>query len=180
MGSRIAAHLANAGIPVVLLDIVPPNTASDAPASERNRFALSAIDALKKSKPAAFYTPASARLLTPGNFDDDLALLASCDWIIEAVAENLDIKHALLSRVAEHLSPTAILTTNTSGLPISSVASGLPAEIKPRFFGTHFFNPPRYMRLVEIIRPPQAAPGALSAIATTRRTSSPTASAPSA
>ena len=165
MGSRIAAHLANAGLPVVLLDIVPPGTAADAPTAERNRFALSAIDALKKSKPAAFFIPENARLLTPGNFDDDLALLASCDWIIEAVAENLDIKHSLLSRVAEHLSPTAILTTNTSGLPISSVASGLPAEIKPRFFGTHFFNPPRYMRLVEIIPTAQTAPEAITTIA---------------
>src|SRR5260370_34158227 len=86
MGSRIAAHITNAGLPVVLLDIVPPGTAADAPKAERNKFVLSALDGLKKAKPAAFYTPESARLLTLGNFDDDLALIADCDWIIEDVA----------------------------------------------------------------------------------------------
>ena len=151
MGSRIAAHIANAGVPVVLLDIVPPGTTPDAAKPERNRFALVALDALKKSKPSAFYTLDSARFITTGNFDDDLALVADCDWIIEAVAENLDIKRALLARVQQHLRPDAILTTNTSGLPIATIAASLPAELKPHFFGTHFFNPPRYMRLLEII-----------------------------
>jgi len=151
MGSRIAAHIANAGVPVVLLDIVPPGTTPDAAKPERNRFALAALDALKKSKPSAFYTLDSARFITTGNFDDDLALVADCDWIIEAVAENLDIKRALLARVQQHLRPDAILTTNTSGLPIATIAASLPAELKPHFFGTHFFNPPRYMRLLEII-----------------------------
>src|ERR1700722_16248308 len=89
MGSRIAAHIANAGLPVVLLDIVPPGTAADDPKAERNKFLIAALDGLKKSKPAAFYTPDSARLINLGNFDDDLALVADCDWIIEAVAENL-------------------------------------------------------------------------------------------
>ncbi len=151
MGSRIAAHIANAGVPVVLLDIVPPGTGADATRPERNRFSLAAVDALKKSKPAAFYTPDSARLITIGNFDDDLALIADCDWIIEAVAEDLDIKHALLAKAQQYLRTGAILTTNTSGLPIATIASSLPAELKPHFFGTHFFNPPRYMRLLEII-----------------------------
>ena len=151
MGSRIAAHIANAGVPVVLLDIVPLGTTPDAAKPERNRFALVALDALKKSKPSAFYTLDSARFITTGNFDDDLALVADCDWIIEAVAENLDIKRALLARVQQHLRPDAILTTNTSGLPIATIAASLPAELKPHFFGTHFFNPPRYMRLLEII-----------------------------
>jgi 3-hydroxyacyl-CoA dehydrogenase len=164
MGSRIAAHLTNAGLPVVLLDIVPPNTTANAPKPERNKIVLAALDTLKKSKPAAFFTPENARLLTLGNFDDDLALLSTCDWIIEAVAENLDIKHALLARVTHHLSPTAILTTNTSGLPISSIADGLSVEIRLRFFGTHFFNPPRYMRLVEIIPGPDTNPAALALI----------------
>ncbi len=154
MGSRIAAHITNAGLPVVLLDIVPPGTAPDAPKAERNKFLLAALDGLKKSRPAAFYHPDSARLITIGNFDDDLALLADCDWIIEAVAENLDIKHALLNKVQQHRRPGAILTTNTSGLPIASVAAGLSDEAKSHFFGTHFFNPPRYMRLLEIIPTP--------------------------
>src|ERR1700730_13646543 len=103
MGSRIAAHLTNAGLPVVLLDIVPPGTTPEASKAERNRFVLNALDGLKKSKPAAFYIPDSARLLTIGNFDDDLALIADCDWVIEVVAENLEIKHALLRKVEQHL-----------------------------------------------------------------------------
>jgi 3-hydroxyacyl-CoA dehydrogenase len=165
MGSRIAAHIANAGLPVVLLDIVPPGTAPDTSKSERNKFLLAALDGLRKSKPSAFYTADSARLITIGNFDDDLALLADCDWIIEAVAENLDIKHALLAKVQQHRSPGAILTTNTSGIPIASIASGLSAEAKPHFFGTHFFNPPRYMRLLEIIPTPDTDPADVALIA---------------
>ncbi len=165
MGSRIAAHIANAGVPVVLLDIVPPGTAADATRPERNRFSLAAVDALKKSKPAAFYTPDSARLITIGNFDDDLALIADCDWIIEAVAEDLDIKRALLAKVQQHLRPGAILTTNTSGLPIATIAASLPAELKPHFFGTHFFNPPRYMRLLEIIPTAETDPDDVATIA---------------
>ncbi|MCU1319195.1 MAG: 3-hydroxyacyl-CoA dehydrogenase NAD-binding protein [Edaphobacter sp.] len=151
MGSRIAAHIANAGLPVVLLDMVPPGTPADADKATKNKFVLSALDGLKKAKPAAFYVQESARLITVGNFDDDLALIADCDWIIEVVAENLDIKHALLAKVVQHRRANSILTTNTSGLPIASVADGLPDEVKPYFFGTHFFNPPRYMRLLEII-----------------------------
>ncbi len=100
MGSRIAAHLTNAGIPVVMLDIVPPGTDASAPKPERNKIVLAALDGLKKSKPAAFYSPDNARLLTIGNFDDDLALIADCDWIIEVVAENMEIKRALLDKVA--------------------------------------------------------------------------------
>ncbi len=164
MGSRIAAHIANAGLPVVLLDIVPPSTDASAPKAARNKFVLAGLDALKKSKPAAFYTPDAARLITPGNFDDDLALLADCDWIIEAVAENLDIKRALLDKVQQHRRPGAILTTNTSGIPIASIAAGLSEEAKPHFFGTHFFNPPRYMRLLEIIPTAATDPADLAAI----------------
>jgi 3-hydroxyacyl-CoA dehydrogenase len=144
MGSRIAAHLANAGIPVILLDMVPEG------GGMRSRLATAAITALIKSKPAAFYEASQAGLITPGNFNDDLAQLAGCDWVIEAVAESLEIKTALLARVVPHLDPKAILTTNTSGLPVKKIAAGLPAR-RDRFFGTHFFNPPRYMRLLEII-----------------------------
>src|SRR5580704_1298498 len=102
MGSRIAAHLANAGLPVVMLDIVPPGTEASAPKSERNKIILAALDGLKKSKPAAFYSPDNPRLITIGNFDDDLALIADCDWIIEVVAENMEIKRALLNKVLQH------------------------------------------------------------------------------
>jgi 3-hydroxyacyl-CoA dehydrogenase len=144
MGSRIAAHLANAGIPTLLLDMVPSGD------GDRSRLAKSALEALGKAKPTAFYDAALAALVTPGNFDDDLSKLAGCDWVIEAVAENLAIKTALLARVVPHLSPAAVLTTNTSGLPVKQIAAGL-ASHRDRFFGTHFFNPPRYMRLLEII-----------------------------
>lgn len=164
MGSRIAAHIANSGLPVVLLDIVPPGTESTAPKAQRDRFALTALDGLKKAKPAAFYSGDAARLITPGNFDDDMAQVASCDWIVEAVAEDLKIKHALYAKVLQHRRPDAILTTNTSGLPIASLAEALPAEVKPLFFGTHFFNPPRYMRLLELIPLPETSEEAIAAI----------------
>jgi 3-hydroxyacyl-CoA dehydrogenase len=159
MGSRIAAHLANAGIPVLLLDMVPEG------AHHKNKLAILAIENLTKSKPAAFYDPAYAARITPGNFDDDLPSLKDCDWVIEAVAENLDIKHNLLARVAPHLAPHALLTTNTSGLPIHQVASALSEPLRKRFFGTHFFNPPRYMQLLEIIPLPDTDPAPLSSFA---------------
>jgi len=151
MGTRIAAHFANAGIPVVLLDIVPRDEQTN-----RSKFAKQALESLVKSRPAAFYEPSLARLVTPGNFEDDLNLLSNCDWIFEAVSEDLAIKQSLLTKILPHLSAHAILTTNTSGLPIASIAAGLPADFHDRgfhkrWFGTHFFNPPRYMRLLEII-----------------------------
>jgi 3-hydroxyacyl-CoA dehydrogenase len=143
MGSRIAAHLANAGIPTLLLDLSPKEKSTEC-------LAKAAIDALSKAKPAAFYESSLAALITPGNFDDDLPKLAQCDWVVEAVAENLAIKTALLERVLPHLAPHAVLSTNTSGLPVRNVSAGL-ASHRSRFFGTHFFNPPRYMRLLELI-----------------------------
>jgi 3-hydroxyacyl-CoA dehydrogenase len=163
MGSRIAAHLANAGLPVVLLDIVPAG-AGDA-AGSRSLLAAKAIEALLKSKPAAFYENSSAGLITAGNLEDDLNLLSGCDWIIEAVSENLAIKQGLLAKIAPHLRPDAIVTTNTSGLPVASIAAEMPVEFRKRWFGTHFFNPPRYMRLLEIIATPEADQGAVAAIA---------------
>ena len=166
MGSRIAAHLANAGIPVLLLDM-PSEKTAELPdgATPKSRLAIAGLDALAKSKPAAFYDPAFAARITPGNFDDDLPKLAACDWVIEAVAENLAIKHSLLARVAPHLGANPLLTTNTSGLPIAQVAAALPQQARKRFFGTHFFNPPRYMQLLEIIPTPEYDPALLSAFA---------------
>src|SRR6201996_1427651 len=163
MGSRIAAHIANAGLPVVLLDIVPPGTDASAPKQERNKFVLAAMDGLKKSKPAAFYAVESARLITTGNFDDDLALIADCDWIIEVVAENLEIKRALLNKVQQHRRAGSILTSNTSGLPIARIVEGMPEELRRHWFGTHFFNPPRYMRLLEVIPTADTDPADMAA-----------------
>ena len=163
MGSRIAAHVANAGLPVVLLDIVPPN----APAgnkSARSAVAVSALEALKKAKPAAFFDPANARLIQTGNFEDNLELLRDCDWIIEVVAENLEIKRALLAKVDQFRRPDAIITTNTSGLPVSQIAEGMDGGFKKHWFGTHFFNPPRYMRLLEVIPTPDADPAAIATV----------------
>ena len=162
MGSRIAAHLANAGIPVLLLDMIPTGEGA------RNRLALAALGGLAKAKPAAFYEPSLAALITPGNFEDDLPKLAQCDWVVEAVAENLEIKTTLLNRVAPHLNPRAALTTNTSGLPVGKIAAGLDpgaGKVRERFFGTHFFNPPRYMRLLEVIPIADSAAGVVSAFA---------------
>jgi 3-hydroxyacyl-CoA dehydrogenase len=144
MGSRIAAHLANAGIPSLLLDMVPTGDGS------KNRLAEAALANLAKAKPTAFFDPSLASMVTPGNFDDDLPKLKQCDWVIEVVAENLEIKRALLGRVVPHLAPHAVLTSNTSGLPIAKISAGLQSH-RDRFFGTHFFNPPRYMQLLEII-----------------------------
>ncbi|HEV3329869.1 MAG TPA: 3-hydroxyacyl-CoA dehydrogenase NAD-binding domain-containing protein [Bryobacteraceae bacterium] len=157
MGSRIAAHFTNAGLPVVLLDIA-------AKEGSRNNVAAQALESLKKSKPAAFYEASAASRIAIGNFDDDLAMLQNCDWVIEAVTENLAIKQALLEKVTPHLKPQAILTTNTSGLPIASIATTLPEHLRRRFLGTHFFNPPRYMRLVEIIATPQTDPAVVQAV----------------
>src|SRR6202012_3799976 len=152
MGSRIAAHITNAGLPVVLLDIVPPNTDAGASKSERNKIVVAALDGLKKSKPAAFYSPERARLITVGNFDDDLALISDCDWIIEVVAESLEIKRALLNKVQQHRRVGSIITSNTSGLPVAKIVEGMPEELRSHWFGTHFFNPPRYMRKHKIIK----------------------------
>src|ERR1039457_4783902 len=157
MGSRIAAHLANAGLPVVLLDIPTPGAA-------RSGIAAQSLDNLKKSKPAAFFDPALAARIAIGNFEDDLALVAGCDWVIEAVTENLALKQSLIEKIVPPLRPEAIVTTNTSGIPIASIAAHLPEPLRKRFFGAHFFNPPRYMRLVEIIAPPDADPAAIEAV----------------
>jgi 3-hydroxyacyl-CoA dehydrogenase len=157
MGSRIAAHMANAGLPVLLLDIPQPG--------EPNRLAAQALEALKKSKPAALASPDFAARIVIGNFDADLHKLKDCDWIIEAVAENLEIKHNLLARAVPYLRPDAILTTNTSGLPVADIAQTLPQDVRTRFFGTHFFNPPRYMQLVEIIATPASDPAAIVSVA---------------
>jgi 3-hydroxyacyl-CoA dehydrogenase len=157
MGSRIAAHLANAGLPCILLDIVPPDLKPGAPAGDRNKIVRAGLDAAKKSKPAAFFVPALAEKVSIGNFEDDLARCAEADWIIEVVAENLEIKRNLLSRVAQFRKPGAIVTTNTSGLPVHLIAEAMSEEFQQHWAGTHFFNPPRYMKLVEVIPGPKTS-----------------------
>src|ERR1700758_934530 len=160
MGARIAAHFANAGVPSYLLDIVPPD--ADTPA--RNKIAAAGLDAAKKAKPAAFMDMSLARLVSIGNFEDDLKKLADVDWIIEAVVENLDIKRNLLKKVEAIRKPGTIITTNTSGLPVGKIAEGFSDDFRRAWFGTHFFNPPRYMRLLEIIPTPEADRDAIESI----------------
>ncbi|MFZ0806787.1 MAG: 3-hydroxyacyl-CoA dehydrogenase family protein, partial [Candidatus Sulfotelmatobacter sp.] len=161
MGARIAAHFANAGVPSYLLDIVPPD--ADGPA--RNKIAAAGLDAAKKSKPAAFMEPSLARLVTVGTFEDDLKKLADVDWIIEAVVENLEIKRSLLRKVEAIRKPGTIITTNTSGLLVGKIAEGFSDDFRKAWFGTHFFNPPRYMRLLELIPTPEADRASMDAIA---------------
>ncbi len=160
MGARIAAHFANAGVPSYLFDIVPPD--ADAPA--RNKIAAAGLDAAKKSKPAAFMDPSLARLVSVGNFEDDLKKLADVDWIIEAVVENLEIKRALLRKVEAVRKPGTIITTNTSGLPFGKIAEGFSNDFQRAWFGTHFFNPPRYMRLLELIPTPHTDRALIDAV----------------
>src|ERR1051325_10601598 len=147
MGAQIAAHLANAGVPTVLLDIVPKDDPND-----RNKIARSGLEAAKKAKPAAFFTADRAALVSIGNFDDDLPKLKDCDLIIEAVVENLDIKRSLYEKVEQHRRPGSVIASNTSGIPLKLLAEGRSEDFRQHVLGMHFFNPPRYMHLVEIIR----------------------------
>src|SRR2546430_252406 len=157
MGSRIAAHFANAGLPCILLDIVPPDLPGNASNLERNKIVRAGLEGAKKARPAAFFTPALAERVVIGNFEDDLARCAEADWIIEVVAENLEIKRKLLSRVAQVRKLDSIVTTNTSGLPVHLIAEGMSEEFQQHWAGTHFFNPPRYLKLVELIAGPKTA-----------------------
>src|SRR5258705_7841046 len=160
MGARIAAHFANAGVPALLLDVVP----ADADGAARNKIAAAGLEAARKSKPAAFYEPSLARLVTIGNFEDDLKRLADVDWIVEAIVENLEIKRSLLKRVEAIRKPGTIITTNTSGLPVARIAEGFSDDFRRSWFGTHFFNPPRYMRLLELIPTPEADRALIEAV----------------
>jgi 3-hydroxyacyl-CoA dehydrogenase len=190
MGSRIAAHLANAGLPVVLLDRVAPGKQGDGTSKTRSSLAANAVAGLLKAKPASFYDASAAALITIGNFEDDLELLKDCDWVIEAVAEDLGIKQGLLASIEPYIrsgkvragsaaagsaragdgrmrqgEAAAIVTTNTSGLPVAKIAEKMSPEFRRRWFGTHFFNPPRYMRLLEIIPTTDSDSAAVAAIA---------------
>ena len=151
MGSRIAAHFANAGFPVELLDIVRPG------APDRNAAAVAGMQSAATQKPVAFMTDAARALIRPGNFEDHLERLGECDWVVEAVAENLEIKRTLFRKVVEVLAPGAVVSTNTSGIPLHDIAAGFSPEFRRNFLGAHFFNPPRYLHLVEIVPGPETA-----------------------
>ncbi|WP_397539792.1 3-hydroxyacyl-CoA dehydrogenase/enoyl-CoA hydratase family protein [Rummeliibacillus pycnus] len=159
MGSGIAAHLANIGIPTLLLDIVPKELSKEEEAkgltledsSVRNRFAAGAVQKLLKQKPAPLTTKKSLNLITVGNLEDDLNKLTDVDWIIEVVVENLDIKKNLYEKIDAVRKPGAIVSSNTSGISINAMAEGRSEDFKNHFLGTHFFNPPRYLKLLEVI-----------------------------
>ncbi|MDP9727542.1 3-hydroxyacyl-CoA dehydrogenase/enoyl-CoA hydratase family protein [Alicyclobacillus tolerans] len=166
MGAAIAAHLANVGIPVLLLDILPKELTEEEKKKGltlsswqvRNRFALKGLETAKKSKPAAFYTTEDSHLVEVGNLTDHLERLKECDWVIEAVIENLAIKKQVLQSVAQVVGDETIVSTNTSGISIAAMSSDCPLSFRQRFLGTHFFNPPRYMKLLEIIPGPDTLP----------------------
>src|SRR4029078_3537880 len=159
MGAQISSHLAHAGVPTLLLDISPREVTQDEAKkgltldskAVRNRIARAGRAAATKAKPAAFFVPQSASLVTVGNFDDDLAKIKDCDLIVEAVVENLNIKRSLFERVEQHRRAGSIIDSNTSGIPIHLLAEGRSDDFKQHFLGVHFFNPPRYLHLVEII-----------------------------
>ncbi len=148
MGAAIAAHLANAGVPVTLLDIAPQG-ATDKTA--RNKIVIEGWDRCLKAKPANLMSAELKSFVTLGNLEDDFGVVAEADWIVEAIVENLSIKRELMSRIDEVRKPTAIVSTNTSGIPVHDIAEGRSKEFKKHFLGTHFFNPPRYLKLLEII-----------------------------
>jgi 3-hydroxyacyl-CoA dehydrogenase len=160
MGAGIAAHCANAGLPVLLLDIVPPKLSDAERQSKaaRDGFAAGALQKLHKSKPAAFMHARNAQLITIGNFDDDLAKVAECDLIIEAIIEKLDIKRSLFEKLDALLTGDQIIASNTSGLRIADMLVGRTERFKTHFLVTHFFNPPRYMKLLELVSGPETAP----------------------
>ena len=158
MGAGIAAHVANAGVEVLLLDIVP------AGATNRNVIAETAVEKLLKADPAAFMSKRAARLVTPGNIEDNLADLAGCDWIIEAVIERLDIKQALYAKIEAARRPGSAVSSNTSTIPLADLTAGLPQSFRRDFLITHFFNPPRYMRLLEVVAGRDSDPATVAAV----------------
>ena len=148
MGSGIAAQVANAGLPVVLLDIVPRDLKDG---EDRSKFAIGAIERMLKTDPAPLMSARNAKLITPGNLEDDLKLLEDCDWIVEVVLEDLKIKHLTYDKIAKHRKKGAIVSSNTSTIPLEMLTEKMDKEMKSNFLITHFFNPPRYLRLLEIV-----------------------------
>ncbi|MCC7498879.1 MAG: 3-hydroxyacyl-CoA dehydrogenase/enoyl-CoA hydratase family protein [Bryobacterales bacterium] len=158
MGSRIAAHFANAGVPALLLDIATPNQPN------RNLAAQRGLENAARLKPAGFFTDAGVSLVSTGNFDDDMERVREADWILEAVTEDLAIKRALWKRVDELRRPGSIVSTNTSGIPLGQIAEGMSEDFRAHFLGTHFFNPPRYLHLAEVIPGPATGAAILAQV----------------
>ncbi|MCX8020763.1 MAG: 3-hydroxyacyl-CoA dehydrogenase/enoyl-CoA hydratase family protein [Chitinophagaceae bacterium] len=158
MGSRIACHFAGVGLEVLLLDIVPKDTPPDAPPAERNKIVNDSLAAALKSNPSPVYHKDVVKKITTGNFEDNLKDIATCDWVLEAVVERLDIKKQVFEKVEQFRKPGTLITSNTSGIPIHLMAEGRSEDFKKHFCGTHFFNPPRYLRLLEIIPTPYTDP----------------------
>ncbi len=157
MGSRIACHFAGIGLPVLLLDMVPTNATESTKLADRNKLVNDALQAAIKSNPSPIYTKAAISKIKTGNFDDNMKDIASCDWIIEVVVERLDIKKIIYEKVELFRTPGTLITSNTSGIPIHLMADGRSEDFKQHFCGTHFFNPPRYLRLLEIIPTPHTS-----------------------
>lgn len=151
MGSRIACHFAGVGLRVLLLDIVPKDVAADAKPSDRNKIVNDALTTAVKSNPSPVYHKDVIKKITTGNFEDDMKKIADYDWVIEVVVERLDIKQIVFEQVEKFRKPGTLITSNTSGIPIHMMAEGRSDDFKKHFCGTHFFNPPRYLRLLEII-----------------------------
>jgi 3-hydroxyacyl-CoA dehydrogenase len=158
MGSRIACHFAGIGVNVLLLDMVPKEAIESTKPQERNKLVNDALQAALKSNPSPVYTKATAKKITTGNFDDNLQDIAGVDWIIEVVVERLDIKQMMYEKIEKYRKPGTLVTSNTSGIPIHLMAEGRSEDFKKHFCGSHFFNPPRYLRLLEIIPTPHTSP----------------------
>src|SRR5687767_7227138 len=158
MGSRIACHFAGVGIKVLLLDIVPKEAVDSDNKAARNKLVNDALQAALKSNPAPVYTKDVVKRVATGNFTDNMKEIADCDWVIEVVVERLDIKQQVFTEVEKHRKPGTLITSNTSGIPIHLMAEGRSDDFKKHFCGTHFFNPPRYLRLLEIIPTPYTDP----------------------
>ncbi len=158
MGSRIACHFAGIGIQVLLLDIVPKDAVESKDPKARNKIVNDSLTAAVKSNPSPLYHKDALKKITTGNFDDDMKDIANCDWIIEVVVERLDIKKSVYEKVEQFRKPGTLITSNTSGIPIHLLNEGRSDDFKKNFCGTHFFNPPRYLRLLEIIPTPDTDP----------------------
>jgi 3-hydroxyacyl-CoA dehydrogenase len=161
MGSRIACHFAGVGIPVLLLDMVPKDAAESTDKSARNKLVNDALQAALKSNPSPVYTKDVVKKISTGNFTDNMKDIAGCDWIIEVVVERLDIKQSIFEQVEQYRKPGTLITSNTSGIPIHLMAAGRSEDFRKHFCGTHFFNPPRYLRLLEIIPTPDTDPAVI-------------------
>jgi 3-hydroxyacyl-CoA dehydrogenase len=161
MGSQIAAHLANAGLEVLLLDITPKAVGRE---GKPNDLVEGAWKATQKMNPDPFMGEAPKRRVTLGNFDDDFERISEADWIIEVVVERLDVKRDVMKRIEEHARPDAVISTNTSGLPVKDIMEGRSEGFKKRFLGTHFFNPPRYLKLFEVIPTDHTSPEVLERV----------------